>query len=63
MLSLEEPTKFEISPALMMVMTNLTYGEGFSLQEGETIDNYVGGVYVQVSHKAGTDPFKNDDVP
>lgn len=61
-LPLSEPSAFQISPTLMMVMTNLTYGPSFTLQEGETLDSYVGGVYVQVSHNAGKakESSKND---
>ena len=45
-----EPKAFEILPTEMLVMTKLKVEEGFAMQEGTTIENYIGGVYVQVRY-------------
>ena len=35
----------------MMVLTRLTKKDSFELEDGYTIDNYIGGVYIQVDYE------------
>ena len=45
----------------MMVLTRISKKESFELQEGYTIDNYVGGVYIQIESEYN--PEKPDYTP
>ena len=42
-----DPESFELSLQQMAVLTNLTLNDDYVLPEGEAIENYIGGVYMQ----------------